>query len=63
MNMKGVVGVYIYLKEVTAEVTTHDMANHSIFPTQALPNSLCSPFPYLKSELQNNKTLYCHEHT
>ena len=29
------------------------MANHSIFSTQALPNSLCPPLSYLKSEIQN----------
>jgi hypothetical protein len=54
--MKGIEDIYIYLKKVTAEVTTHDMANHSIFPTQALPNSLSSPFSYLKPEFQNNET-------
>ena len=45
--------VDIDLKEVSAQVTTHDMANHSIFSTQALPNSLCPPLSYLKSEIQN----------
>ena len=66
MNMKGVEDINIYLKKVTAEVTTHDMANHSIFPTQALPNSLSSPFSYLKPDYQSFRTMkeiYCHGHT
>jgi hypothetical protein len=41
----------IYLKEVSAEATTHDMTNHSVFPLQ-VPNSLCPAFSYLKSELR-----------
>jgi len=53
MKINSVKGVAIYLKEVSAEVTAHDMANHSIFPLQALPNSLCSPFSYLNSKAQN----------
>jgi hypothetical protein len=36
---------------VSAEATTHDMANHSVFPLQ-VPNSLCPAFSYLKSELR-----------
>jgi hypothetical protein len=56
MKINSVEGVAIYLKEVSAEVTTHDMANHSIFPLQALPNSLCPPFSYLKTELKNKKS-------
>jgi len=55
MKINSVEGVAIYLKEVSAEVTTHDMANHSIFPLQALPNSLCPPFSYLKTELENKQ--------
>jgi hypothetical protein len=53
MKMSSIEDVDIYLKEVSAEVTSHDMAKHSIFPTQALLNSLCSPFSYLKSNLEN----------
>ena len=49
IKMSNIKDVNIYLKEVSAKVTSHDMANHSIFPTQTLSNSLCSPFSYLKS--------------
>jgi hypothetical protein len=45
--------IFNHLKEVSAEVTTYEMATHPIFPMQALPNSLCSPFSYLNSEVQN----------
>ena len=48
-----IMSIFNYLKEVSAEVTTHETANHPIFLMQALLNSLCSPFSYLNSEVQN----------
>ena len=45
--------VDIDLKEVSAQVTTHDMANHSIFSTQALPNSFVSSL--LLSEIRDTE--------
>jgi hypothetical protein len=53
--MSSIKDVNIYLKEVSAEVASHNMASHSIFPTQTLPNSLCSPFSYLKPKLETKK--------
>jgi hypothetical protein len=55
MKMSSFEDVDIYLVEVFAEVTLQDMANYPIFSTQALPNSLCSPFSYLKPKIQNKQ--------
>jgi hypothetical protein len=55
VKIRSVEDVDIYLIHVFAEVTLQDMANHPIFSTQALPNSLRSPFSYLKSKIQNKQ--------
>jgi hypothetical protein len=64
MKMCTFEGVDIYLIEVFAEVTFQDMANYPIFTMQALPNSLCSPFSYLKPKIQNKNesTIFFHGH-
>jgi hypothetical protein len=49
MKIDSVKDVNIYLKYVSTKVTTPDMANHSIFSTQALPQQFV--FSLLLSEI------------
>jgi hypothetical protein len=55
MKINSVEGVAIYLKEVSAEVTTHDMANHSIFPLQALPQQFVSSLLLSENRVREQK--------